>query len=65
MAMALARLLALVLLVVAMPALAADPHPPQFAVSFLAEPAPIVQDGSTRPRLRDADRQLHQIRLRS
>ena len=46
--MALARLLALVLLVVAMPALAADPHPPQLAVSFLAEPAPIVQDGSTR-----------------
>jgi hypothetical protein len=30
------------------PALAADPHPPQLAVSFLAEPAPIVQDGSTR-----------------
>jgi hypothetical protein len=48
MAMAIARLLALVLLVVAMPALAADPHPPQLAVSFLAEPAPIVQDGSTR-----------------
>ena len=46
--MAPARLLALVLLVVAMPALAADPHPPQLAVSFLAEPAPIVQDGSTR-----------------
>jgi hypothetical protein len=49
MAMALARLIALVLLVVvATPALAADPHPPQLAVSFLAEPAPMVQDGSTR-----------------
>ena len=31
-----------------MPALAADPHPPQLAVPFLAERAPIVQDGSTR-----------------
>jgi len=26
----------------------ADPHPPQLNVSFLAPPAPIVQDGSTR-----------------
>jgi hypothetical protein len=48
MAMALARLLALVLLVVATPTLAADPHPPQLAVSFPAEPTPMVQDGSTR-----------------
>jgi hypothetical protein len=48
MAMALARLLALVLLVIARPLLAADPHAPQLAVSFLAEPAPIAQDGSTR-----------------
>ena len=30
------------------PALAGDPYPPQMTVSFLAEPAPIVQDGSTR-----------------
>lgn len=30
------------------PVLAGDPHPPQLSVSFLAEPAPIVQDGSTR-----------------
>ena len=45
--MALVRLLALVFLVVAMPTLAADPHPPQLAVSVLAEPAPIVQDGWT------------------
>jgi murein DD-endopeptidase len=40
------RLLALFVLVT--PALAADPHPPQLAVSFLAEPAPIVQEGATR-----------------
>jgi hypothetical protein len=40
------RLAALVLL--ATPALAGDPRPPQLVVSFLAEPAPIVQDGSTR-----------------
>jgi hypothetical protein len=31
-----------------MPAFAGDPFPPQLAVSFLAQPAPIVQDGSTR-----------------
>ncbi len=30
------------------PVLAGDPHPPQLSVSFLAEPAPIVQNGSTR-----------------
>jgi hypothetical protein len=30
------------------PARAGDPHPPQLNVTFLAEPAPIVQDGSTR-----------------
>ena len=30
------------------PALAGDPYPPQMSVSFLAEPSPIVQDGSTR-----------------
>ncbi|RBP02099.1 murein DD-endopeptidase MepM/ murein hydrolase activator NlpD [Roseiarcus fermentans] len=30
------------------PALAADPHPPQVTVSFLAEPAPIVQEGATK-----------------
>jgi hypothetical protein len=27
---------------------AADPHPPQLTVSFLSEPAPIVQDGETK-----------------
>ena len=32
----------------ATPLLAGDPHPPQLNVSFLATPAPIVQDGSTR-----------------
>lgn len=30
------------------PAFAGDPHPPQLNISFLAQPAPIVQDGSTR-----------------
>jgi hypothetical protein len=46
--MRLAHFLLLALALVGGPALAADPHPPQLAVSFLAEPAPIVQDGSTR-----------------
>jgi hypothetical protein len=46
--MAFPRLLALLSLVLGTPTLAADPHPPQLAVSFLAEPAPIVQDGATR-----------------
>src|SRR5271170_2723585 len=32
----------------ATPALASDPHPPQLNVSFLAQPAPIVQNGSTK-----------------
>ena len=27
---------------------AADPHPPQLTVSFLSQPAPLVQDGATR-----------------
>lgn len=36
------------LLLFIMPVLAGDPHPPQLSVSFLAQPAPIVQDGSTR-----------------
>ncbi|HZZ62799.1 MAG TPA: M23 family metallopeptidase [Roseiarcus sp.] len=39
---------AVAFLLVATPALADDPRPPQVAVSFLAEPAPIVQDGSTK-----------------
>jgi hypothetical protein len=44
-----ARLLATGLLTLfATPLLAADPHPPQLNVSFLAPPAPILQDGSTR-----------------
>jgi hypothetical protein len=30
------------------PLFASDPHPPQLNFSFLARPAPIVQDGSTR-----------------
>ena len=38
----------LFLLLFMTPVLAGDPHPPQLGVSFLAEPAPIVQDGSTR-----------------
>jgi murein DD-endopeptidase MepM/ murein hydrolase activator NlpD len=46
--MRLARLLPLALTLLAGPSLAADPFPPQLAVSFLATPAPIVQDGSTR-----------------
>ncbi|HLY05422.1 MAG TPA: M23 family metallopeptidase [Rhizomicrobium sp.] len=47
--MASARLLAACFLALfATRAVAADPHPPQLNVSFLAEPAPIVQDGSTR-----------------
>lgn len=36
------------ILLLATPSLADDPRPPQLAVSFLAQPAPIVQDGSTR-----------------
>ena len=46
--MRLARVLLFAMFVLATPALAADPHPAQLAVSFLAEPAPIVQDGGTR-----------------
>jgi len=30
------------------PALAADPRPPQLQITFLSEPAPIVQCGSTK-----------------
>ncbi len=36
------------LLLVTTPVFAGDPHPPQLDVSFLAQPAPIVQDGSRR-----------------
>jgi hypothetical protein len=35
-------------LLFAPPAFAGEPLPPQLSVSFIAEPAPIVQDGSTR-----------------
>jgi murein DD-endopeptidase MepM/ murein hydrolase activator NlpD len=35
-------------LLLATPVRAGDPRPPQLMVSFLAQPAPIVQDGSTR-----------------
>jgi|SRR5215469_5506328 len=35
-------------LLVVMPALAGDPHAPQLNVSFLAQPAPITQNGSMR-----------------
>jgi hypothetical protein len=47
--MASARLLAACFLVLfTTPLFASDPHPLQLNVSFLAQPAPIVQDGSTR-----------------
>ena len=46
--MTLARPVAFLSLFLTAAALATDPHPPQLAVSFLAEPAPIVQDGSMR-----------------
>ena len=36
------------LLLLATPVRADDPHPPQITVSFLAQPAPLVQDGTTR-----------------
>src|SRR6516225_726254 len=36
------------LLLTTMPARGGDPHPPQLNVTFLAEPAPLVQDGATR-----------------
>ena len=42
------RLLALWCLLLAAPVHAGDPHPPQITVSFLAQPAPLVQDGTTR-----------------
>src|SRR6202022_2084142 len=46
---AFARLLAACFLVpFTTPLFAGDPHPSQLYVSFLAQPAPIVQDGSTR-----------------
>ena len=41
-------LIASFLLLFMTPVLAGDPYPPQLTVSFLAEPAPIIQDGSTR-----------------
>jgi hypothetical protein len=40
-------LIVFLLLLFMTPVLAGDPHPPQLSVSFLAQPAPIVQDGST------------------
>jgi hypothetical protein len=47
--MAFARLLAACFLVpFTTPLFAGDPHPSQLNVSFLAQPAPVVQDGSTR-----------------
>src|ERR1700726_2477593 len=47
--MAFARLLAACFLVpFTTPLFAGAPHPSQLNVSFLAQPAPIVQDGSTR-----------------
>ena len=42
------RLLALWCLLLAAPVHAGDPHPPQITVSFPAQPAPLVQDGTTR-----------------
>jgi hypothetical protein len=45
----LAKLSALAALVIlATPVRASDPHPPQITVTFLAPPAPIRQDGTTR-----------------
>ena len=48
--MAFARVLimAFVAALFADPALAADPRPPQLQITFLSEPAPIVQYGSTK-----------------
>ncbi len=43
-----AFVLAGALVALARSALAADPHPPQIAVSFLNEPGPLVQDGATK-----------------
>lgn len=40
--------LAIAFVALVQPSLAADPRPPQIVVSFLNEPAPIVQDGSTK-----------------
>ena len=48
MALAPVLMLALVAALLADVAVAADPRPPQLQVTFLAEPAPIVQYGSTR-----------------
>jgi hypothetical protein len=39
---------ALAVLAYALPSLAADPHPPQLAVGFTAEPAPIIQGGQAK-----------------
>jgi hypothetical protein len=36
------------LLLLATPVRASDPHPPQIAVTFLAQPAPLLQGGTTR-----------------
>ena len=45
--MASARLLVTCLLAFFVtPVFAGDPHPPQLNISFLAQPEPIVQDGS-------------------
>ena len=47
--MSFGRLFALFCLpLIAVPVHADDPHPPQITVSFLAQPAPLVQDGTTR-----------------
>jgi hypothetical protein len=48
--MAFARLMVLAFAAAffAHPAAASDPRPPQLQISFLAEPAPIVQYGSTK-----------------
>jgi hypothetical protein len=35
-------------LLLAMPVRAGDPHPPQLNVTFLAQPAAIVQEGATK-----------------
>src|SRR6516165_5918388 len=46
--MVLALVLAFAATLFARPAAASDPRPPQLQISFLAEPAPIVQYGATK-----------------
>jgi hypothetical protein len=45
---ALKRFVVLCCVLIAAPATAGDPHAPQLDISFLAQPAPLIQNGSTR-----------------